>query len=351
VAAVASIAFVARVASTGSSVRSGGIFGSLRPLWRMSELRKSTYRTICALGERQGGFVERRQLLGAGISATTIKSWLATSRLTWAWHGVYCVGHMPTEPRDLAFGAMLATGEDSALAGFSAGAFYGAIHSWPETVELISPRQRRLHGVVVHRSSTLLLRDVWRFRGLRVTSPARTALDLAAHLDEKRLKATVDHLRLARPSRLTLEALVDVVVRNLRHPGARPLRALLGEASRAPTRSRLEREIWPAFAHAHHLPRWEPNETVAGIEVDVLVDGLVAVELDTIETHILNFSTDRRRDAHILAQTGIPVIRVLDTQIETEPRQVAANIIATVRRRRAETRRLAGASTSPHSRT
>jgi very-short-patch-repair endonuclease len=243
---------------------------------------------------------------------------------------------MPTDPGALAFGAMLAAGEDSAIAGRSAGAFYGALRHWPETFELVSPHQRRITGLTVHRASTLAGRDVWRFDGLRVTSPARTALDLAPRLSPERLPAVVDHLRLRPRDKLTISALEDVVARNPRHPGVGPLEMVLVQAGCRPRRSKLERSGWPAFAAAQNLPPYEQNVMVGGHEVDVLVDGLVAVEIDTVATHLLTFESDRRRDAEILARTGIPVIRVTDTQLEEQPERAARNIIATVERRRAE---------------
>jgi very-short-patch-repair endonuclease len=248
---------------------------------------------------------------------------------------------MPTEPRALAFGAMLAAGADSAIAGFSAGAFYGALWKWPDTPELISPHRKRVRGLVVHRCVTLAGRDVWRFDGLRVTSPARTALDLAPRLSPERLPAVVDHLRLRPRDKLTISALEDVIARNPRHPGVPALTRVLVAAGRRPRRSKLERAGWPAFAAANHLPPYEQNVMVGGHEVDVLVDGLVAVEIDTVETHLLKFESDRRRDAEILARTGIPVIRITQTQMKHEAERVTANILATVARRRRETGRAA----------
>jgi very-short-patch-repair endonuclease len=193
----------------------------------------------------------------------------------------------------------------------------------------------------VHRASTLAGRDVWRFGGLRVTSPARTALDLAPHLSHERLLTVVDQLRLRPRDKLTISALEDVIARNPRHPGVPALTRVLVTAGRRPRRSKLERVGWPAFAAAWNLPPYEQNVMVGGHEVDVLVDGLVAVEIDTVETHLLKFESDRLRDAEILARTGIPVIRITATQMKQEAERVAGNILATVARRRRETGRAA----------
>ena len=307
--------------------------GPLSPLCGMSDVRNHLYSRISDLAEGQGGFVRRDQLVGLGCSGPTIDSWLQNVRLTAAYRSVYAVGHMPTEPKARAVGAVLAAGDGAALAGLSAGAFFGAVKHWTEPFELLAPRRCRLTGLTVHQSRTLLLRDIWRFPdGLRVTSPARTALDLASRVDAGRLHAIVDHLRLR--CGLGLWQLTDIVERNPRHPGAQPLRRVIGRSTRRPTRSGLERRVWPRFAAEYDLPPYEMNATVAGYEVDVLVDGRVIVEIDTFGTHLLNFESDRRRDADILARTGIPTIRVTDIQLDEDPASVAGHILAVVRARR-----------------
>ena len=303
----------------------------------MSNAEVPWHRCISPLGERQGGFVRRKQLIAEGLGRGRIEWWLRTGHLIPAWPGVYAVGHMPTEPRARAFGAMLAAGDHAAIARWSAGAFYGAIKRWPDPYELVAPRRVEVSGLAVHVSTTLLLRDVWRFDGLRVTSPARTALDLAADTTPERLKRIVEHLRLRHS--LSLEQLVDVISRNRRHPGVVPLRMLIGLAGRRATRSELERRLWPAFARAFDIPPYEQNVMVGGFEVDVLVDGLLIVELDTFETHLLNFDSDRERDAEILARTGLPTIRLTDRQLASKSEKAAAQILAVVERQRQLTRR------------
>jgi very-short-patch-repair endonuclease len=248
------------------------------------------------------------------------------------WQRVYAVGIVPSEPRARAHGALLAVGADAALGATSAAAAYGAQARWEEPFELISTHRCRVSGLRTHTSLTLASWDRRRLGRLWVTSPARTALDLAPRVDARRLKAMVDHLRLQ--NGLTLDQLADIVARNPRHPGARALARVSGQMSSRPARSDLERRRWPAFARAHHLPAYETNVMVAGYEADVLVAGVVVVELDTVATHLLNFHTDRRRDADILARTGIPTIRVTDEQLEEDPARVAAQILAVVRSRR-----------------
>ena len=70
---------------------------------------------------------------------------------------------------------------------------------------------------------------------------------------------------------------------------------------------------WPRFARRYGLPKYEMNVHVAGARVDVLFtpDRLV-VELDGWATHGTRqaYQRDRMQDAHILATSGIPTVRI-----------------------------------------
>lgn len=202
---------------------------------------------------------------------------------------------------------------------------------WDEPFELITSLDRRPRGVIVRQSKTLVLRDIWRHQGLRVTSPARTSLDIAPRMNPRQLQRAVDHLRLRHS--LGLGQLHDVIGRNPRHPGARPLRELLSIAGPQPSRSDFEREV-PAFIRHFGLPDFELNARVGEFEVDVLfLPGRLIVELDTFQTHLLNFRSDRERDATILARFGIPTIRLTWESFRAEPDHQAELIRAVLARR------------------
>lgn len=272
----------------------------------------------------QGGHVTRQQLLKAGMDQRTVTRWVAKGHLIRVYRGVYAVGHLPTNPIDRAHGALLAAGERSALSHSAALVLWGVWKRWPRRLEVTIAEDRRPSGLIVHRSSTLMLPDVTELQSVRVTSAARTALDHAANATPKRLKGTVDHLRLRHS--LTLSQLSDITERNPWHPGTKPLKKLIGVSSARPSRSGFERQ-WPAFAERFGLPDYETNVKVAGFEVDVLVDQTVIVELDTFQTHLLNFESDRDRDAAILAQTGIPTIRATRDQFKDNPELLAERIL------------------------
>ncbi len=297
----------------------------------MSDGPKQTHLRISAIAAVQRGFILRKQLRALGLSKGAIEGQLRTGRLHRVHQGVYAVGHIPTDPKSRALAAQLAVGDHSALAGQSACAFYGVDRRWREPFELITSQDRRPSGLIVHHSRTLLIRDIWRFDGLRVTSPARTALDIAPLMADKPLKRAVDHLRLHHT--LTLHQMTDVITRNPRHPGARPLAELISASGPRPLRSDFERQV-PAFARRFNLPDYALNARVAEFEVDMLfLPNRLIVELDTFQTHLLNFHSDRARDAEILARFGIPTIRLTWEAFRAEPAHQAELILAALARR------------------
>ncbi len=183
---------------------------------------------IAEIARWQGGHVTTKQLACAGlVSRMAVQHRTTLGQLIRVYHGVYAVGHLPTTPQDRAHGALLAAGARSALASRTALAFWRNDRDWPERLELISPLDRRVAGLIIAEGSTLLKRDIRTVHGLRVTSPARTALDLAAQVAKHRvteheLTRLVNDLR--HTNKLKVHQLRDVAQRNPRHhPGAKPL--------------------------------------------------------------------------------------------------------------------------------
>jgi very-short-patch-repair endonuclease len=283
---------------------------------------------IAEMAKWQGRHVTRKQLRAMGLSRMAIEHRVTRGSLIRVHHGVYAVGHLPTTARDRAHGALLAAGARVALAGRPALALWRNDRDWPDDLELISARDVRPEGLAVKRAKTLLQRDIRRVQGLRVTSPARTALDIAAHLDDDSLDAhnlTIKELTrivndLRHVNRLRVSQLRDVTTRNPRHPGTKHLISIIGDAQRQPTRSELE-NAFKRLIKRHRLPTPEINAEVGGETVDAYFrDHDLIVELDGREvTHADDwrpaFENDRRRVVEIMKQTGIPTIRFTYDQI------------------------------------
>jgi very-short-patch-repair endonuclease len=89
------------------------------------------------------------------------------------------------------------------------------------------------------------------------------------------------------------------------------LRPLLEVAQPEPTRSELE-DAFLKLLRRHRLPVPKMNVHVCGHRVDAyFAQQRLIVELDGWDTHRVRkaFVDDRRKDAEILAATGIPTIR------------------------------------------
>jgi very-short-patch-repair endonuclease len=284
---------------------------------------------IGACAKWQGGHITRAQLARLGLGDNAVAYRVRVGRLIRVHHGVYAVGHPPATPQDRAHGALLAVGRRSALAGASALALWRRDRDWPQRIELISPLDRRVPGLTIRRSSTLLRRDIRTVQGLRLTSPARTALDMAAGVGAHELERLVNDLR--HNNRLKVHQLRDVVARNPCHPGARPLIAVIGEAQREPTRSELE-NAFLRLCKRHRLPTPVVNVHVGGERVDAYFpDHELIAELDgKAVTHADDwrpaFESDRARVVRVMARTGLPTIRFTWDQITRLHAHTAADL-------------------------
>jgi very-short-patch-repair endonuclease len=185
------------------------------------------------------GVLSLAELLECGLNRQAVAVRVRNGRLHPMYRAVYAVGHPnpPLEGRLLA--AVKACGPGAVLSHYSAAALFGLVvwdDRWPEvTVRASGTRVQR--GLRVHRTSSLDPVDVSRHKGIPVTSPARTLLDLAATLDARALRRAV---REAQALRLVgIRQLVDVLDRLAPRRGTRNLARIVATGP-APTRSELE---------------------------------------------------------------------------------------------------------------
>jgi hypothetical protein len=290
-------------------------------------------RRIAELAKRRRGYVTRRQLLALGESRYEIEYRIKAGRLIPVYSGVYAVGHLPTLPQDRAVGALLACGDGAVLSHGSASSLWGVFRYWRMPFEVTTTTARRPKGIHVHRA--LLQRaDIKYQAGIRVTSAARTMLDVAPRMTDKALRRAVNDLR--RPGHLRVDALADVLERFPRAPGAARLRAFLDRPT-GPTRSELE-DAFLALAERYGLPRPQINVHVAGREADAwFPEERVIVEIDGWDFHSDrgSFEGDRDKDTTAL-EHDIVTVRLTDRRMTGSPRREAERLlrILDVRRRR-----------------
>jgi hypothetical protein len=156
------------------------------------ETDQPTTRPDVAVARRaalQWGVLSTQELRDCGLSLDAIGVRVRNGRLHPLHRGVYAVGHanIPLEGHFLA--AVKAS--DGVLSHYSAATLYGLVtwdHRYPE---VITTAKRAHTGIRAHRSSMLEVQDVTRHKGIPITTPARTLVDLAGQLNYRPLRRAV----------------------------------------------------------------------------------------------------------------------------------------------------------------
>jgi hypothetical protein len=185
------------------------------------------------------GVLSLDELFASGLSRDAVSDRALSGRLHKIHRRVYSVGHAnpPLEGRFLA--AVKACGPGAVLSHHSAAALWGFM-PWDDRhpeVTVIGTAPRAHPGLRVHRTTTLDRDDSARHRGIPVTSPARTLLDLAAKLEHRPLRSATR--RAQSLHRVNIRQLVAILARHWRRPGSAKL-ARIVVTGPAPTRSELE---------------------------------------------------------------------------------------------------------------
>jgi len=288
---------------------------------------------IATLATMQYGVVSRQQLLAAGIGPGAIETRLKQHRLHPLHRGVYAVGHAALVPLAREMAAVLACGPGALLSHWSAAWLLGLIEVVRELIDVTVPTSNRKRpGLRVHVSRSLTPDDTRRHRGIPVTAPERTLLDLAEQATERELERILDQ---AITENLTTRAtLVAAVERWQGHRGTKNLRALLArDHEPALTRSEAEERLLALIRDAA-LPDPSMNQYVGRYMVDaVWPQRRLAVEVDGYRYHSSRgaFERDRRRDAELTA-AGYRVIRVTWRQLVEEPLAVVARLARALER-------------------
>lgn len=223
--------------------------------------------------------------------------------------------------------AVLRFGGDALVTHISAGALWQLLDEIPDRPE-VTLAGRSFHpiaGVHVRRIKALDSRDLaWR-RGMPVSAPARTIVELAGVSSKLELEsaiATAAKLRLT-----SIAKIREAMNRAPRATGIPALRSLLEHDSFARTRSRYERRLLDLVTQAG-LPRPLTNHRLAGHEVDMVwLDRRLVVEFDGFGFHgdRRAFERDRRRDQDLVA-AGYRVIRITARQSDDEPYALIARL-------------------------
>lgn len=276
-------------------------------------------RRIAEVARTQQNLISIEQMRALGITRGEWERRVRSGHLHAKHRGVFAVGTPLLPPLGRERAALLAVAS-AVLARGSSAAVLGVLPPHPSgPVEvLVTGRRRSRPGIRVHVTRHLPASDVRVCRGLLVTSPVRTALDLAGGLTDQALERLVAEVLLREP-----QAAVE-----LRERGTARVRRLVAGGPRR-TRSENERLLLRIVRDAG-LPLPRTNAVVAGEEVDAYwPEQRLVVEVDAFFTHgdRLAFERDRRKRA-TLTSRGIAVLAITDRRLEGEPLAVAATLAA-----------------------
>lgn len=299
-----------------------------KPLgYRKESSPHSAVACVTALAGQQHGVVSTWQMRELGLSGPAINRRVAAGWLHPLYRGVYAVGHVALTRRSRILAAVLAAGTGALSSHRSAGELRDLLYPGP--IDVTSPRSRRPRaGFVLHRSRHIADEDRTVIDGIPVTSVARTLVDLAEVLGERRLSNAVHEAEIQKV--FDLKAIERVMARVPGRTGRHMLHRVLEAYGGGPqlTRSDYERTFLE-ICHRHGIPIPHSAVSVAGYELDFLwgSHGL-AVEVDDEATHFTTraYYADRRRD-RALVPHGIQVIRVTPRDLENEA-ELAAELMA-----------------------
>jgi predicted transcriptional regulator of viral defense system len=259
---------------------------------------------IATIARRQYGLITAAQLRAAGLGDSSVHKRVRTGRLHSLYRGVYAVGHRRLSQEAYWMAAVLAAGSGAVLSHECAAKHWRIWRGRVEGIDVLVPGNRRARkGVRVHRTRVLDRRDVTVHKGIPITTPARTLVDLASVLMHHQL-ANVIHEAAFR------EQFDNGAVREaMERARGRDLEALHAAlrahaAGSAGTRSALEDRF---------LATWQGPEPLVNTKIEVDLywpDKNLVVEIDGPgHERPRSKGEDDARD-RVLRAAGIDVVRL-----------------------------------------
>lgn len=294
---------------------------------------------ISSLASKQDGVVNRRQLIAAGIAPHQVDSRVQNRLLRKLYAGVYSFGHDHLTPGARQRAAVMAGGPNAVLSHRAAATALGLLPP-SRTLEVIrssSPDRHRpppehasrsIHpGLTIHRTRSLSRREVWTRRGIRMTSPVRTIINLAERESPKTLDTAIR--RGVANKDLDLAALSRAVGRCRGRKGIKKLRKVIVQWDPGTLRARTGLELtMPDICRDQGIPPPIINDYRCGYEIDFQWKGSnVLVESDGNAYH--RSRADLHRDYRKmldLTAAGLTVCRADDEMLQNEAAEFGATL-------------------------
>lgn len=279
---------------------------------------------VTPLVKAQFGVVTRAQLVELGVGVAAVDSALRRGELRPLHRGIYALGATPLRDEGVWLAAVLACGPHAILSHLSAARLWEMrTPRGDDTVHVTLAAGRRAPpGITTHRTRRITRADVTVHRGVPVTTPARTVVDVADITTYDELRALADH-----GVRLDPEAVRRAQHRAPGRRGAPDIARLLRSDVR--TRSTLERALRRLVLSAQ-LPKPRFNEMALGKERDaVWRTQRLVVEVDGAAFHAPKPAreADYERTAALVA-AGWRVLHFTYDQVVYEPDLVGSRIAA-----------------------
>jgi hypothetical protein len=228
------------------------------------------------------------------------------------------------------------------LGGYSAATLLGADCA-PKgaPAEVIVPGDQRSHHGLLVRRGQVIGRDLWTAQGCLVTSPERTAWDLARRLDLVEAVVAVDALALVHVDGVRPFAPGDLLRRRQAEPGARGCRrldrvvALAGPGAMSPMETRLRLLLVLAGLPApivQYKLRDEYDVVIAKFDL-AYPDAMLAIEYDGLDHARREFTNDDRWRDVTTGDFGWHTMRFGYEDIRITPRRTV-EAVAKMRDRR-----------------
>lgn len=249
-------------------------------------------RVIRELASRAHGVVTRSELVDAGLSTDEVKRRREKGLLIPIHRGVYRFGHQAPNLEARYLAAVKACGNEAVLSGPAAGYLWRLIKGSPPEPEVLTPNDRRVPGVRVHRARRTDLAEIGKRQGIPITTVPRTLVDLASSLSKPALARACHEAGVL--YRVTPAQVDEVLGRLPNAPGRAKLdRVLHGDVP--VTLSKLEARFLQRMREAR-LPLPITNRIAGGHRVDCRwAAHRLTVVLDSYRFHNSRYAWDKDR--------------------------------------------------------
>jgi very-short-patch-repair endonuclease len=288
----------------------------------------SAYRhtpSIEALAAGQKDLITREQLLADGLTDRGIRKRVERGALHPRHRGVYSLGPAPLSREAQMLAAVLGAGPGSFIGREALAELHGISRRRAPLIAVLSPRNRTLVGVRVHRYRSLDPRDVTTHKGIPVTTVHRMFVDLTDEKSPQELAAYLHEAAFL--GRLVVPAIHDAMGRANGRQNLHVLDEALAihAAGGAGYKSRAEQAY-------HALMRDEDplvNTKILGFEVDFQwPDHRLVVEVDGPHHQRPRVKRDDTARDGMLRAAGYTVVRFTDEDVYERPEEVRRRTVA-----------------------